>query len=56
MEDTLFSWELWLLQFTRTLEIVSESLKPVWWFDDINATHTKEKNLRKTYFAKMERN
>lgn len=55
MEDSLFNWELWLLQFTRTLEIVNESLKPVWWFDHINGAYTKEKNLRIIHFAKMER-
>lgn len=41
MEDGLFNWELWLLQFTRTLEIVSESLEPMGWFDHINGAYTK---------------
>lgn len=47
MEDTLFSWDLWFLKFTRTLETVRESLKPVWWFDHINGVYTKEKNMGK---------
>lgn len=47
MEDILFSWDLWFLKFSRTMETGRESLKPVRWFDYINGVYTEEKNMRK---------
>lgn len=50
MEDIFFSWDLWFLKFSRTMETVRESLKPVRWFDYINGVYTEEKNMRKNVF------
>lgn len=57
MEDILFSWDLWFLKFSRTMETVRESLKPVRWFDYINGVYTEEKNMRKkcVFSDKVER-
>lgn len=53
MEDTLFGWKVWLLQFSGNVEAGTASLKPTWWFDHIEgayAEYAREKSETSTFY------